>query len=126
MRRGVTQTQWRVLAAVVGAAAGLAARNSPVALAARVVPTSGAPDCGMEEVLECVVRHSGSLVVGLARLALAAAAIAAGAAAVGVVAAAVGLVTRRRIASPLLLGGGVMLVMPAIWMAGWFVVFLAT
>ena len=97
-----------------------------MALADRLIRSPQVPDCGMEEVLECVFRDGPTLLVGAARWALAAAAIAAGAAALGAVAVVVGLLMGRRVASPLLLGGGVMLVMPALWMAGTAVASLAS
>ena len=122
----MTPARLRLLAAVSGAAVGLAGRNTPTALAARLIRSPRAPRCSMEEVLECVLRDSGTALVGVARLAFAAVAISAIAAVVGTVAAAVGFASRRRLASPLLVAGGVMLASPAVWMVGSSIVFLAT
>jgi hypothetical protein len=80
----------------------------------------------MEEVLECVVRDGGAMVADVARVLLAAVAIAAASAALGAVMIGVGLVRRARAGSPLLLGVGLMLAMPALWMAGAFAVALVT
>lgn len=122
----MTQTRLRLLAVAAGAAVGLVGRGIPTAVAIRTVRVPRTPRCGMEEVLECVVRDSGTIFVGIARVALATVVISATAAVVGTIAVAVGLVSRRRVAGTLLVGVGVMLVMPALWLLGSFLVLVAT
>lgn len=124
--RGAPWGRLRLPAVLVGATLGSAGRGVPSAIAARAVGTPRLPPCGMEEVLECVVRDSPTLAGGLARFALATLATTSLLAVVGVVAVVVGIVSHRRVRSFVLVGIGVMLVTPAAWLAGSVLVFVAT
>ena len=62
----------------------------------------------------------------VARLAAATVAIAGASAMLGMAATVLGLVLRHHVVSAVLVGGGVMLTMPALWLAGTFVASMAT
>jgi hypothetical protein len=113
-----------VAAAVAGAALGLVVRELPLAAAGALLGPSSTGPCGMEEVLACVARDSGTLLVEVVRLAAVAALIAGAGALAGVTAVVLGLVSRRPVASPLFVGGGVLLAVPGLWLAGSFLRFV--
>jgi hypothetical protein len=110
-------------AAVAGAALGLAGRELPLAAAGALLGPPSTGRCRMEEVLACVARDTGTVLVEVARLAAVAAVIAGAGALAGVTAIVLGLVSRRPVASPVLVGGGVLLAVPGLWLAGSFLVF---
>lgn len=110
----------RLFAGALGVAVGIIGRNVPIAVASAALHPTRANSCGMEGVFECIARDSGTVFVEVARLAVTTVALSGAAAVLGVVALVIGLVSKHRVASPLLVGAGSSLTVPALWLVGSF------